>query len=109
MCDKCGSLIIGKRIHCEECDDYDLCLMCYKRFETINMNSIDEPKNNHTKEHKITIIQPIIIVAKPDYILDIQVYLYLNSQMLFSIFTIKLSTLMANINLFYNDQSVNYY
>jgi hypothetical protein len=109
LCDKCGSLIIGKRIHCEECDDYDLCLMCYKRFETINMNSIDEPKNNHTKEHKITIIQPIIIVAKPDYILDIQVYLYLNSQMLFSIFTIKLSTLMANINLFYNDQSVNYY
>ena len=112
LCDRCGSLIIGKRIHCEECDDFDLCLMCYKQFEQVKLNGADGEqqlpthKNNHTKEHNITIIQPVIIVAKPDYVLDIQVYLYLNTQMLFSIFTIKLSTLMANIDMFSKDQMV---
>ena len=45
-------------------------------------------------------------MAKPDCVLDIQVYLYLNAQMLFSIFTIKLSTLMANVDIFSKDQMV---
>ena len=113
LCDRCGSLIIGKRIHCEECDDFDLCLMCYKQFEQSGFNEASDGeqqlpthKNNHKKEHKITIIQPVIIVAKPDCVLDIQVYLYLNAQMLFSIFTIKLSTLMANVDIFSKDQMV---
>ena len=107
LCDKCGSLIIGKRIHCEECDNFDLCLMCYKRFEQQQTDgAIPIQKNIHTKEHKITIVQPVIIVSKPECVLDIQVYLYLNTQMLFSIFTIKLSTLMANIDTFSRDQLV---
>lgn len=32
MCDECESdPIIGTRIHCEECEDYDLCERCYMK------------------------------------------------------------------------------
>lgn len=28
-CDQCRGLIIGRRMHCNVCDDFDLCYGCY--------------------------------------------------------------------------------
>ena len=91
ICNKCGSLIIGKRFHCEECDDYDLCLMCYKRADS---PAHDTP-HQHDKCHATSTIEPVILVAKPEHVLDVQVYLYLHSQVLFTVMTLRVSNLIA--------------
>jgi hypothetical protein len=53
-------------------------------------------EKNHTKEHKMSVNEPIIMVARPDQVTDAQVYLYLHSQFLFSILTLKLTELEAS-------------
>ena len=56
-CDNCGALIVGKRIHCEHCEDYDLCRMCHKMLDisidtdedlTEELSSIQQPTNTNT-------------------------------------------------------------
>ena len=102
ICDQCNSLIIGKRVTCEECKDFDLCLMCSKLTDftskTPPLIESDGKKKekNHTKEHKMSVNEPIIMVARPDQVTDAQVYLYLHSQFLFSILTLKLTELEAS-------------
>ena len=97
ICNKCGSLIIGKRFHCEECDDYDLCLMCYKRVDSPSLAGEADTSHQHDKCHKTSIIEPVILVAKPEHVLDVQVYLYLHSQMLFTVLTLRVSNLIAAV------------
>lgn len=101
MCNKCGSLVIGKRIHCEECDNYDLCLMCHKSFDEPAVGCIADHDmiGKHSKSHRIVIIEPTIQVAKSEKILDLQVYLYSHSKMLFTMLTLKLSNLLNSDSL----------
>lgn len=49
VCDQCNSLIIGKRISCEMCVDYDLCLSCHR---DIVMNGA-MPSKNHHNDHPV--------------------------------------------------------
>ena len=103
ICDQCKSLIIGKRYTCEECEDFDLCMMCYKQADNKFAKLIDNVdtktrEKNHTKDHKICVNEPIIMVARSEYVIDAQIYLYLHSQFLFSIMTLKLSDLLAQID-----------
>jgi len=97
-CDKCGSLIIGKRVHCVECPEFDLCLMCHKNFDSPLISGLfgeNEIPNNHQKDHKVLFIEPSILVARPEKSLDIQVYLYLHTKMLFTSMTLRLSNLLS--------------
>ena len=126
-CDNCGALIVGKRIHCEQCEDYDLCLMCHKMFDKSNNNEDDSEElstsqqqnqiQQHNKSHKFIIIEPNIYHGKLLKNTNLQLYIYLHSQILFSIITLKLTRLLAystNVNsqekasLMINDDLVYY-
>ena len=98
LCNKCGSLIIGKRMHCEQCPDYDLCLMCYRNSSSPKTEDVQEEEHfgEHSKKHSLSIIEPVILVAKPEYITEIQAYLFLHSQTMFSLLSIKLSCLFES-------------
>ena len=128
-CDNCGALIIGKRIHCEQCEDYDLCLMCHKMLDDTKTDHTKEcdleeiggsqlhNQNQHNKSHKFIVIEPNIYYGKLLKNNNLQLYTYLHSQILFSILTLKLTRLLAysaNVNsqekasLIINDDLVYY-
>lgn len=51
VCDQCNSLIIGKRISCLSCVDYDLCLSCHRDI----MDNAIKPSKHHKSDHKVCI------------------------------------------------------
>jgi hypothetical protein len=51
--------------------------------------------NSHAKDHKVEFIEPVILVAKPEKALDVQVYLHIHTKMLFAILTLRVSNLLA--------------
>lgn len=48
-CDQCNSLIIGKRVNCKVCRDFDLCLSCHR---DIRLNSL-KPVLGHKSDHEV--------------------------------------------------------
>jgi len=97
-CDKCGSLVVGKRVHCLDCPDFDLCLMCHKNFDSPLISGLfaeNEVPNSHAKDHKVEFIEPVILVAKPEKALDVQLYVHIHTKMLFAIMTLRVSNLLA--------------
>jgi hypothetical protein len=84
-CNHCSSLIIGLRIHCTVCNDYDLCLACYI-----------QQHQSHDKTHAFTVIQPTIwISTKKHATALISNYMYIYSEILYSVLTLKLVKLLA--------------
>jgi hypothetical protein len=113
ICNMCSSLIISKRVHCLECDDFDLCQTCHKEYEknseaaaqpviglttTSITGKADSPSGMvHLASHKTTCIEPVILVVKPEKVPSQQIYLHLHSKYLFTIMALKLSNIVNDI------------
>ncbi|CAF0766591.1 unnamed protein product [Brachionus calyciflorus] len=85
-CNQCQSLIIGKRLRCSECKDYDLCLTCSK-----NPEYSDE---GHKKDHKMEFCEPLILTSRSHEISDAQVFFYLHSQYQLNFFSLKICDML---------------
>lgn len=73
--------------------------MCHTRFDAPLLGGLLEPTSelvsSHLSTHRVTVIEPSILVAKHEKALDSQLYLHLHANMLFNIMTLRLSNLMA--------------
>lgn len=89
-CNQCQSLIIGKRLKCLDCFDFDLCLSCSRKPEF--------SPDGHNKDHKIKMIEPTILTSKSRDSSDAQTFLFLHSQFLFTNFALKICDLLNEYN-----------
>ena len=81
-CNQCQSLIIGKRIKCLDCFDFDLCLACSKKPEF--------SPDGHHQDHRTQVIEPTILTSKSFESSDAQTFLFLHSQILCTNLTLKI-------------------
>ncbi|PKU32373.1 zinc finger zz-type and ef-hand domain-containing protein 1 [Limosa lapponica baueri] len=77
-CDHCQGVIIGRRMNCNVCDDFDLCYGCY---------SAKKYSDSHLPTHSIT-VYPMVTIRISDRQRLIQPYVHNYSWLLFAALTL---------------------
>ena len=86
-CDQCKAFITGTRIHCNQCEDFDLCLGCHK--------TAVYPAG-HEKQHKVTQFPVVKLKMNKDWDMSLQAYIHQHVWLSFSAVALSMAHLIYN-------------
>ncbi|XP_076459760.1 zinc finger ZZ-type and EF-hand domain-containing protein 1-like isoform X2 [Babylonia areolata] len=88
-CNKCQAFIVGTRIHCNDCEDFDLCLGCHTRAKF---------PSGHLASHDVTEIPMVKLRNSQTNDSLIKAYIHQHIWLLFTSLSLGLSDIVYNTN-----------
>ena len=86
-CDQCKAFITGTRIHCNQCEDFDLCLGCHKTGTF---------PAGHEKQHEVTQYPVVKLKMNKDWDTSLQAYIHQHVWLSFSTVALSMAHLIYN-------------
>ena len=86
-CDQCKAFITGTRIHCNQCEDFDLCFGCHKTGTF---------PAGHEKQHEVTRYPVVKLKMNKDWDMSLQAYIHQHVWLSFSAVALDMAHLIYN-------------